>query len=768
MSTIWQLDNFVLGIHSQPGNVKGGSRYAADISNLAVDENGWLRLRSNFRSVGTGGANITGVAASNTHLFILREDGKLYFRSLDDLDSETEITGVSNLSGRLSVISAFRDYIMLTSEGTDQGFWVDFREGEARIAHTLGIEPPTSDAWEIAQSVPPLDTDYTALVAYAITYVREFEAASGEVQPDELFNGMESELSDAKYVFTLREPVGKLQIGTSNLDASWIWTSNNLIGPGEGGRDGETIIVSVIDTQGRNHQQEMLNALPRLAGTELEMSPPGIRNQPGLAQISGSIASVPDTIDTHLRVTLTGRTGADFSDGNAFHLEFHSAATALGFPVTDRYYPALLQNFTFPADFQITGINIYRSQFLYDSPDFTRVQRLIDNDSDDLDLNALQFRKVDTVSRIQVPAFVADGIQISTEDGETVLNPYRQRLNALGETPSSSKAYVWSDQTELSTLENKRLPSEVQQFILYNDRIFGASGDRLVYSDIDFADVKLWAFPSKNAIRRSRPGRIDFVAEHREVLLFGGRDGLYRLTGTDAFDFRSDEISHVGPLDGFAWSTTIDTLGFVGENGLYLTDGVNTELSTKIVLDNFFKNKRTRRGTMLFFSDDTLLFSAGLQPVNGGDITDYLFRFNDGHWIRWSGQEVQQVAVVGEDWSQYWIVNGGSELIELEWNEGNTDADLEWWWESNWIHGRAAGVQNEPKQFNELGISAASGTTMMLSTWVDNDTDPITTEFVSRDDLYTQFVPIERIGERLRFRLSGTGPLTIRGIQIEN
>ena len=95
---------------------------------------------------------------------------------------------------------------------------------------------------------------------------------------------------------------------------------------------------------------------------------------------------------------------------------------------------------------------------------------------------------------------------------------------------------------------------------------------------------------------------------------------INRLTGTDQFDFRSDEVSRVGPLDGHAWSATIDTLGFVSENGLYLTDGVNTELSTKIVLDSFFENRRARRGTKLFFSDDTLLFSAGIQSVNGGNI----------------------------------------------------------------------------------------------------------------------------------------------------
>ena len=57
---------------------------------------------------------------------------------------------------------------------------------------------------------------------------------------------------------------------------------------------------------------------------------------------------------------------------------------------------------------------------------------------------------------------------------------------------------------------------------------------------------------------------------------------------------------------------------------------------------------------------------------------------------------------------------------------------------------------------------------MKLETWVGNDESPVVQEFTSRDDEYFQILPIERIGERLRFRLSGTGQVTIRGIQIES
>ena len=42
----WQLDNFALGMHTEPAKTQGGERYAAEIQNMRVDSDGWLRERS--------------------------------------------------------------------------------------------------------------------------------------------------------------------------------------------------------------------------------------------------------------------------------------------------------------------------------------------------------------------------------------------------------------------------------------------------------------------------------------------------------------------------------------------------------------------------------------------------------------------------------------------------------------------------------------------------------------------------------------------------
>ena len=664
MAKVWQLDNFSLGMHTEPGKQRGGSRYAADKNNLQVDGDGWLRLRSNFKKVGPDGENITGLAASNTHLFILREGGKLYFRPLSDLDDETEITDVPDLEGRISVISAFRDYIILTSEGEDQGYWVDFREDKDQVANTLGIVAPSSDAFDLQSDVPD-NAEPTALVAYVITYIRQFEAGVGEVLPDELFNGMESEPSEPQYLLTLpltdeaSDDFADTYIASSEAE----WTYEATIGNvSDGDVNLQTTVFSVryIDRNDEDWEDEIRASDP--VGKHLRVvnqTYPGRYILGRVTEVTFSLLSASITLAD---ITATMSSG-ESSDGDIVNVALTDIGSAEDIDPGD-YYPAILTDFVDPPDPQVTGINIYRSIFYKKDnegtdTDFDKLKKLIDDDVANRDFSTLPFRKVYYLSNDDADT-VIDGVQVNA-DGDD------EPFTGVNGTKT---VYTWTDGLLHIVNNNKRLPSEVKQFELHQNRIWGGAGDRLVYSDLNFGNLKLWAFPTRNAIRRSRTGRIDFVAEHREVLLFGGRDGLYRLIGTDASDFNSDEISRTGPVDGYCWSATINALGYVGENGFYLTDAATTEYVSKLAIDKFFENKRARRGAMLFFSDDTFLFTIGLQPVDSDEgITDYLFRYEDGYWSRWSGTDIRQVVAVGADWTRYWLTDGTGELVELEWNE---------------------------------------------------------------------------------------------------
>ena len=105
------------------------------------------------------------------------------------------------------MFGTFRDYVILTSEGEDQGFWVDLRAGNTQYqAYPLGIEKPGPSALT-ATAVHDGHGQLTAHITYKylITYYR---AATMKADDDsELpapFYGAESELGQVVEVNPLR------------------------------------------------------------------------------------------------------------------------------------------------------------------------------------------------------------------------------------------------------------------------------------------------------------------------------------------------------------------------------------------------------------------------------------------------------------------------------------------------------------------------------------------------------------------------------------
>ena len=581
MPKIWGVDNFSNGIHTKPARQEGGERYAADIENLQIDADGFLRLRSGFEDVGSMGDTLTGVAAVASHLFLLREDGYLYVRDADNLNAESRVANLAQnaLTGRISVASPASTYAIITGEGDDHGYWTDLDAASSTYRHAfpLGLVPPVASA--VASIGHLAGTGFTGdgFLGYRLTWLREITGRP--------FDGMESNPS-------------------------------------------ENIAVEVT---------------------------------------SGGVVNI--------------------------------------------------NNIQFPDDPQITHLAIYRTEALVATED---------------ELPNI-YRRVATVPR---------------------------GLRMTGFTDDNSVEWADGDQINLF---NDRMPLGVKSIHLHNDRIFAPAGDRLVYSDHDGTIPRYWRFPPSNTGERPDGGKVDFCASHREVLLFGGSDGLFRLSGQDKHDFGVDQIGAAGPLDGYSWGVFQETFGFIGDRGLHVTDASSSQLVSDESLDKFFDAQEIRRGLVTFFTDNTLLFMVELQPTLGGDAEEMMFVFDDKHWVRWTGETVQQFASVD---GQVYLA-GGDAIRRIAWAEGeNQDADLAWAYESNLIHGQEIGLSNRNKRFRELYVSAADDTPATLKSWVDNQTAPKERQFTTRDGFYPQQVRLERIGKRLRFRLEGTGPVTIRGLEV--
>lgn len=398
-------------------------------------------------------------------------------------------------------------------------------------------------------------------------------------------------------------------------------------------------------------------------------------------------------------------------------------------------------NLQHATDPQVTGINIYRTTDLGSG-----AASVLPEVRDELDTNL--YRHV---------AYVPRSMTEWDEKGGGEYTPEAVLGNRL--------EIEWEDCAPYERV-NDRMPPEVKQFYFYNDRIFGAAGDRLVYSEIEFGNPHVWAFPPKNDIRRSRPGAIDFCAEYREVLLFGSKDGLFRLTGFDPSDFNPDDIGASGPADPYSWAILENAFAFISQDGLHLTDATDSTFTSNLILDRFFEHNLISRGSILFVSANAVLFS-----VKGFD-DEFTFLWEKGFWTRWEVHAHIEQFARGDtliNSTRNYMADGGT-LKHLDWYGAveNDDEDLDWQWESNWISGRRGGIQNISKQFQELLITADGGSEVKLETWTNKETTPRERIFTTRDDDYFQRVPIQRYAERLKFRLSGTGPVRIRGLQIES
>ena len=168
----------------------------ADIENLQVDNEGFLKLRVKFGKAGTAldPNDITGVAAMGDYLFVLRSDRTLWLQHFDGSTiTARRIRGVGDdLEGRISIVAPGADYVILTSEGMDQGYWINLNRSsnDYIVAHSLGISPPPNPDEDMTITVEgSTERGYlgSGAIGYVFLWLRQANA-----QP---FDGMESNSS---------------------------------------------------------------------------------------------------------------------------------------------------------------------------------------------------------------------------------------------------------------------------------------------------------------------------------------------------------------------------------------------------------------------------------------------------------------------------------------------------------------------------------------------------------------------------------------------
>jgi len=329
-------------------------------------------------------------------------------------------------------------------------------------------------------------------------------------------------------------------------------------------------------------------------------------------------------------------------------------------------------------------------------------------------------------------------------------------------------------------IDNTRVSSDVQNFAYYRDRVFAPAKEDMFFSDRRAGDPVWWAFPEDNALRVN--AEKVFAVEWRGVLLFGGPDGIWRLVGDNVYNFEIDRISRIGPLDGFSWAKTKDFIAFVGINGLYACDGIRVESLHDVALRGFFDNMQTKKGAVVAFPSEEILFNVYVDLAAGGSASYQFLRQPDGAWEKWEDINISQ-----GDWlvttslvdaektlDVYIIEDGENEVREILWDRPTIkqDTDLEgaddivWSFKTQRLFWKTQGLGGQRKIFRWVEIIPTSTKTMTVEVWVDGSSVLSSSYSVARSVIAPFRVPIFSSGFDVQVEVSGTGDVGIESLWI--
>ena len=367
---------------------------------------------------------------------------------------------------------------------------------------------------------------------------------------------------------------------------------------------------------------------------------------------------------------------------------------------------------------------------------------------------------------------------------ETLINPppgsnppAREEIAAFDDHITEDQR---SDQPTLRT-DNDRMPSKVQQFTLYNDRIYAPNRDELRYSDLRFGNPTHWAFPKTNAIRRPVDAR--FASTYRDMLLFGGRNGTWRVVGNPPLPDIT-RISTLGAIDPYALTTTEDVFGYISPAGLHLNDGVQTQDISEPIQAHF-ENQAPTRGNVLLLPNGHSLFSVEFAKLDGSLNRQTFYRGRQ--FTQWADLNIEQSArfdqaeVTGDIKTIALIAEDTAQIRQILWdnNDGTIDSinttdeptPISWKWKSHKLEFEAERLQEKRKKFTKLMIQGhAENPVTTTFTIYDTNGNTQTLEkevSLTREYLYNTVIPIQRIGIAIQFEVKGTGDVAIDNMTLK-
>jgi len=661
---IWE-PVFQVGLHTYPSRLEGGQRAARDVCNMRVDKDGYLQLRYPVSAPDWGvGATISGVAVTQDHIWWVGDN--FYFKHIDNRVNDEDfrfVEGADDVSGRLSVLGTFRDYVVVSGEGGDKGYWIDVRDDDADEldAFSLGLDPPDAtvsveDGTRNIDRVDPPEAEGSWYI-FCLTYVRAF---------------------------------------WDNLDTSLL-------------------------------HEDIANK--EFTGRDILFN--GIESNPGMF-FAVHIA------DSEVAADATG-------DANFYYQG--EAIPKFTIPVANG--GVKMTGLPDPDDDQITGFYVYRSAESF----FGRVASQTTTPGYHVEVQ--EFHVIDYIDITHASA---------TIKGDS----------GLGITHRASLRF-----------DNHRLPDSSLQLAEYNTLFFAAVGDELRYCDLRSGVVEVWAWPEANSIKV--PGRVEFCTEYRGVLLFGSRDGIWRLTGVDEYSFEVDRISSIGPVTSGAYGILEQGVGFIHSGGFHVTDGVQVQKVSSPVLDAFFERSEIVDGAVGLLPNNDIMWACEFAD----DAKSQFLQSVQGGWFLWSDisglTDARQFATVSEintDGDEViWFLHAtgrGTLLNDIAYlvspgEAAANDSDIrsfvtprgtDWAWESQELDFGDQGFGDALKTFKWLEVMSSYAANVKFHYWLDDDAVVSNLSITLRGGHRPTRIPIQRMGTRFRFRINKWDQIEIRGMRL--
>ena len=786
---IREFTNFTPGELTYHESVPGGEITAQEMKNLRVDTHGALRQRQSIRAtLPPNSHNITGIAASTDLLFFINSNEQLFYRNqerTDQKDIEIPIRGrpriitdtnpagsieATKLSGRISIIYEYENFIILTSEGQDQGYWIHLTADETiDTVRRAVIRRSENDFSDFG-----IGEVFSGIV---INHVRELHIAFPDDSTDiwhfaALKNGDQIVCTPADggsdVIFKLNAEPTPL-FGQTPPVTTYLRIPNDRYSQVGTLEDGVVYTVKAV-TLG-----------PGLIAYPLGFNPPTFTVTPTLApNKTGGV----DATKTHFyRFTYVrdlrtlqqeayqiGKfgtvTGEDITEEPFKDVESNPspAISTRGIPASaaDTARVMLLEGIKFPnPDGLEAGIAVYRSRPILNTE--------LDDKSVTLDDEDLDFRRVGVYPPLR---------DLAANPG--AVPPEREQDARFDDDMSEENR---AKQVALR-FDNDRMPP-AKTFTVFNDRVFVPNKTELRYSDLRFGNLVLWAYPKTNSIRR--PVDFTFATAYRDLLIFGGRNGMWRMVGNSPSNFDIDRITNLGPIDPYAITTTEDTIGYITTAALHISDGISTQDISEPI-QAYFENQEPIRGSVLFLPNGNTVWSVVFAKIDGSLNRQTFVRARQ--WQQWSDLEIEQnarfeqVSVTGDTETIAAIAENTPHIRQVLWEnltgiyDGRTTeiselTPIQWSWKSQKLDFQAEGIAAERKRFTELIIEGKADTEIdgelaqlnvtFLIYDTNNDVITVTAQrTLDRPHLYKTRVPIRKIGQAIEFTVEGRGNVDIR------